>query len=126
MAINSQTFEQDFEIFLAGQAVLQMSQISRSCVIASMSYVFEDSAQREHTIVAGYEGTNNTTDQLQHIHNCTQLVYGLCTQSLISTCLQHIYSNIILYTYKFTTDIIFTVAWWSTKFSSLKINNYQG
>ena len=34
-----QTFEQnDFEIFLAGQAVLQMSQISRSCVIASMSY----------------------------------------------------------------------------------------
>ena len=28
----------DFEIFLAGQAVLQMSQISRSCVIASMSY----------------------------------------------------------------------------------------
>ena len=34
-----QTFEQqDFEIFLAGQAVLQMDQISRSCVIASMSY----------------------------------------------------------------------------------------
>ena len=34
-----QTFEQnDFEIFLAGQAVLQMCQISRSCVIASMSY----------------------------------------------------------------------------------------
>ena len=33
--ILSQTFEQkDFEIFLAGQAVLQMSQISRSCVIA--------------------------------------------------------------------------------------------
>ena len=32
-------FEQkDFEIFLAGQAVLQMSQISGSCVIASMSY----------------------------------------------------------------------------------------
>ena len=27
---------QDFEIFLVGQAVLQMSQISRSCVIASM------------------------------------------------------------------------------------------
>ena len=34
-----QTFEQeDFEIFLAGQAILQMSQISRSCVIASMIY----------------------------------------------------------------------------------------
>ena len=34
-----QTFERkDFEIFVAGQAVLQMSQISRSCVIASMSY----------------------------------------------------------------------------------------
>ena len=34
-----QTLEQkDFEIFLADQAVLQMSQISRSCVIASMSY----------------------------------------------------------------------------------------
>ena len=34
-----QTFEQqDFEIFLAGQAVLQMNQISRSCVIVSMSY----------------------------------------------------------------------------------------
>ena len=30
--------QQDFEIFLAGQAVLQMSQISRLCVIASMSY----------------------------------------------------------------------------------------
>ena len=28
----------DFEIFLADQAVLQMSQISRSCVIVSMSY----------------------------------------------------------------------------------------
>ena len=27
-----------------------------------------------HEIVAGYEGTDNTTDQLQHIHNCTQLV----------------------------------------------------
>ena len=34
-----QTSEQkDFEIFLVGQAVLQMSQTSRSCVIASMSY----------------------------------------------------------------------------------------
>ena len=34
-----QTFKQkDFEIFLAGQAVLQMSQISRLCVIAFMSY----------------------------------------------------------------------------------------
>ena len=34
-----QTFEQkDFELFLAGQTVLQMSQISRSCVVASMSY----------------------------------------------------------------------------------------
>ena len=34
-----QTFEKkDFEILLAGQAVLQMSQISRSCVIASVSY----------------------------------------------------------------------------------------
>ena len=34
-----QTFEQkNYEIFLAGQAVLQMSQISRLCVIASMSY----------------------------------------------------------------------------------------
>ena len=34
-----QTFEQqDFEIVLAGQAVLQMSQISRSCVIVSISY----------------------------------------------------------------------------------------
>ena len=34
-----QIFEQkDLEIFLAGQAVLQMSQISRLCVIASMSY----------------------------------------------------------------------------------------
>ena len=32
-------FEQkDFEIFLAGQAVLQMSQILSLCVIASMSY----------------------------------------------------------------------------------------
>ena len=31
--------QKDFEIFLVGQAVLQMSQISRSCVIASsMSY----------------------------------------------------------------------------------------
>ena len=46
-----------------------------------------------HEIVAGYEGTDNITDQLQHIHNCTQLViittYGLCTQSLnqMSTCL---------------------------------------
>ena len=28
----------DFEIFLADQAVLQLSQISRSCVIASRSY----------------------------------------------------------------------------------------
>ena len=27
-----------------------------------------------HEIVAGYEGTDKTTDQLQHIHNCTQLV----------------------------------------------------
>ena len=27
-----------------------------------------------HEIVAGYEGTDNTTDQLQHVHNCTQLV----------------------------------------------------
>jgi len=27
-----------FEIFLVGQGVLQMSQISRSCVIVSMSY----------------------------------------------------------------------------------------
>ena len=34
-----QTLEQkDFEIFLAGQAVLPMSQISRSCAIESMSY----------------------------------------------------------------------------------------
>ena len=34
-----QTFEQKgFEIFLEGQAVLQMSQISRSYLIASMSY----------------------------------------------------------------------------------------
>ena len=34
-----QTFEQqDFEIFLVDQAVLQMSQIPRLCVIASMSY----------------------------------------------------------------------------------------
>ena len=34
-----QTFEQkDFEMFLAGRPVLQMSQISRSCVIAPMSY----------------------------------------------------------------------------------------
>ena len=34
-----QTFEhKDFEIFVAGQAVLQMSQVSGSCVIASMSY----------------------------------------------------------------------------------------
>ena len=34
-----QRFEQKhFEMFLAGQAVLQMSQISRSCIIASMSY----------------------------------------------------------------------------------------
>ena len=33
-----QTFEQkDIELILVGQAVLQMSQISRSCVIASMS-----------------------------------------------------------------------------------------
>ena len=33
-----QTFEQnDCEISLVGQAVLQMSQISRLCVIASMS-----------------------------------------------------------------------------------------
>ena len=30
--------KKDFEIFLAGQAELQMSQISRSCVITSMSY----------------------------------------------------------------------------------------
>ena len=40
-----------------------------------------------HEIVAGYEGTDNTTDQLQHIHTCTQLViittHGLCTQSLM-------------------------------------------
>ena len=34
-----QTFERkDFETFLAGQAVLQMRQISRSRVIASMNY----------------------------------------------------------------------------------------
>ena len=39
IGILCQTFEQkNFEIFLVGQAVLQMSQISRSCVIASMSY----------------------------------------------------------------------------------------
>ena len=30
--------QKDFEIFLVGQAVLQMSQISRSCETASMSY----------------------------------------------------------------------------------------
>ena len=30
--------QKDFDIFLAGQAVLQMSQISRLCVVASMSY----------------------------------------------------------------------------------------
>ena len=30
--------QKDFEVFLAGQTVLQMSQISKSCVIASMSY----------------------------------------------------------------------------------------
>ena len=30
--------QKDFETFLVGQAVLQMNQISRSCVIASMSY----------------------------------------------------------------------------------------
>ena len=36
--IMSNIRKKDFEIFLAGQAVLQMSQISRSCVIASMSY----------------------------------------------------------------------------------------
>ena len=43
--------QKDYEIFLAGQAVLQMSQISRSCVIASMSYkrYFEDPAQCVHT-----------------------------------------------------------------------------
>ena len=29
--------EKNFEIFLVGQAVLQVCQISRSCVIASMS-----------------------------------------------------------------------------------------
>ena len=29
--------KKDFEIFLVGQGVLQMSQISRSCVIESMS-----------------------------------------------------------------------------------------
>ena len=39
LEILCQTFEQkDFKIFLVGQAVLQMSQILRSCVIASMSY----------------------------------------------------------------------------------------
>jgi len=30
--------QKDFEIFLVGKGVLQMSQISRSCVIVSMSY----------------------------------------------------------------------------------------
>jgi len=30
--------KKDFEIFLVGQGVLQVSQISRSCVIVSMSY----------------------------------------------------------------------------------------
>ena len=45
-----QTFERkDFEIFLVGQAVLQMSQISRSCVIELLN-VFEDSAQHVHAI----------------------------------------------------------------------------
>ena len=34
-----QIFKQkDFEIFLVGQEVLQINQISRSCVIASVSY----------------------------------------------------------------------------------------
>ena len=38
LEILCQDFEQkDFGIFLTGQAVLQMSQILRSCVIASMS-----------------------------------------------------------------------------------------
>ena len=44
-----QTFERkDFELFLAGQAVLQMSQIS-SC-IRELLNVFEDPAQLIHTI----------------------------------------------------------------------------
>ena len=43
------TFERkDFELFLAGQAVLQMSQIS-SC-IRELLNVFEDPAQLIHTI----------------------------------------------------------------------------
>ena len=34
-----EAFEQkDFEMFVVGQGVLQMSQILRSCVIVSMSY----------------------------------------------------------------------------------------
>ena len=40
--------KKDFEIFLAGQAALQMSQISRSCVHELLN-VFEDSAQHIHT-----------------------------------------------------------------------------
>ena len=38
MASPLEMYFHDFETFLAGQAVLQMSQISRLCVIASMSY----------------------------------------------------------------------------------------
>ena len=46
-------FEQkDFKIFLADQAVLQMSQISCNCIHELLN-VFEDSAQRERTIDSG-------------------------------------------------------------------------
>ena len=65
----------DFEICLAGQAVLQISQISKSCVITSMSYkiikYFEDTAQcihiARHTLFTMDESENSPNQLQRHI-----------------------------------------------------------
>ena len=81
LAVNLyKTFDQkDFEIFLVGQRVLQMSQISRSCVI--VLNIFEDSAQRIHIIPSGNSKTHR--DIAIHLYICDNFTTGELMNPLI-------------------------------------------
>ena len=81
-AVLFQTFERkDFEIFLADQAVLQVSLISRSCVIPSMSYCitfFEDPAQHIHTIVNVSGVIAGEPEATLHVNNKITSMFNVC------------------------------------------------
>ena len=64
--------QKDFELFLVGQGVLQMSQISRSCVHELLN-VFENSAQCVHTIAIQLSCPANVKSNPTH-ENCTHVI----------------------------------------------------